>query len=458
MSRAASPAPRRPARPRLGGAVGVLVALTLTASAAACQSSSPTSAAARGTTPDGSAIAAAAPGVEATEPPPSTTTTTKPLRRVTIAGSGDILLHMPVQRQGAANAGGKGYDFAPMFREVKDEISAADVAICHQETPISANNTALTGYPVFNAPTEIAAALKGAGFDGCDTASNHSIDKGLAGVIATGDVMDAAGLKHTGSFRTADEAVDGGGVLYDAKGVSVGHLAYTYGTNGFPLPAPWVLNINNAAKMLADAKALKARGAQIVVMSVHWGNEYQTAPTPDQVALAHELLSSPDVDLILGDHVHVVQPMEKFNDKYVIYGMGNFLSNQSPESDRTLLPSTQDGGLYTYTFEEKPEGGFRAVEADYTPTYVHRPDYVITKTSPTVQPQSFLRTVKAINSLGAGSNDAQPTTGPVPAEAAGPTTTTTTVGTTTSAPKASSTTVPKTITTAPKTTTTKRSP
>ncbi len=446
MSRATARPPHRPARPlRHGGrgvgvarVLGVLAALSVLA-APACQSSSPTSAAAaRGTAPDGSALPAASGGDVTEPPPPSTTTTTKPLRRVTIAGSGDILLHMPVQRQGAVNAGGKGYDFRPMFREVKDEISAADVAICHQETPISANDVALSGYPVFNAPTEIAAALKDAGFDGCDTASNHSIDKGLAGVVATGDVMDAAGLKHTGSFRTAEEAVDGGGVLYDAKGVSVGHLAYAYGTNGFPLPAPWVMNINNADKMLADAKALKAKGAQIVVMSVHWGNEYQTAPTPDQVALAHQLLGSPDVDLILGDHVHVVQPMEKFNGKYVIYGMGNFLSNQSPESDRTLLPSTQDGALYTYTFQERPDGGFDAVEARYTPTFVHRPDYVITKTSPTVQPQSFLRTVKALNSLGAGSNDAQPTTGAVPPEAAGPATTTSTT-----APKTSTTTVPK---------------
>lgn len=424
---------RRPSLPR----VGALLAAVILSAAAGCQSSSATSAsssgAARGTTPDGSLVVGpdqgpgdGAGGEPTTTAPPSSTTTTRPPRTVTIAGSGDILLHMPVQRQGSVNAGGKGYDFTPMFSEMKAEISAADVALCHQETPISANDTGLSGYPVFNAPTEIAAALKDAGFDGCDTASNHSIDKGLAGVTATADVMDAAGLKHTGSFRTAEEAADGGGVLYDAKGVSIGHLAYAYGTNGFPLPAPWVLNINNGDKMLADAKALKAKGAQIVVMSIHWGNEYQTAPTPDQVALAHKLLSSPDVDLILGDHVHVVQPMEKFNDKYVIYGMGNFLSNQSPESDRTLVPSTQDGGLYTYTFVEKPDGGFQATKADYTPTFVHRPDYRIIKTSPTVQPQSFLRTVKAINSLGAGTNDAVPTTGAVPPEAAGPSTTTTT--------------------------------
>jgi len=94
--------------------------------------------------------------------------------------------------------------------------------------------------------------------------------------------------------------------------------------------------------------------------------------------------------------------------------MGNFLSNQSPASDRTLIPATQDGGLYTWTFDEQPAGGFLVSKSVYTPTYVRRPDYVVIATSPSVQNDSFIRTVKAINLLGAGSNDSEPTTGPVP--------------------------------------------
>jgi poly-gamma-glutamate capsule biosynthesis protein CapA/YwtB (metallophosphatase superfamily) len=364
----------------------------------------------------------------------TTTTTTKPLRHFTIAASGDILAHSPVYNRARANAGGNGYDFRPMFSAMKDEISAADLAICHQETPLSATDTGLSGYPVFNSPKEIGVALADAGFDGCDTASNHSIDQGLQGVTDTGAVLDAAGLKHTGSFATAEQAVDGGGVIYETHtrpagsgepnaraagsgevaGVKVGHLAYTYGTNGIPPAAPWELNLNNVDTMLANAHALKAKGAEVVVLSVHWGAEYQAQPTPDQITLAHQLLDSPDIDLILGDHVHVVQPMEKYNGKYVIYGMGNFLSNQSPASDRTLIAATQDGGLYTWTFDEQAAGGFVASKSVYTPTYVRRPDYVIIATSPSVQGDSFTRTVKAINLLGAGSNDSEPTTGPVP--------------------------------------------
>ena len=117
--------------------------------------------------------------------------------------------------------------------------------------------------------------------------------------------------------------------------------------------------------------------------------------------------------------------MEKVNEKYVIYGMGNFLSNQSPESDRTLIRATQDGALFTFSFEERPDGGFRAVKAEFTPAYVHHPDDKIVKVSPSVMADSFARTCKAVNLLGPGTNDATPTTGPLPADAVPQVTTTT---------------------------------
>lgn len=406
-------------RTNLWRAVGVSAVLT-TLACTACGSaatdrangSAPASSTV-GTTVSGSTdIAAVAPAgttePSSTAPSATPTPTTRPLRSFTIAASGDILLHTTVQAQGYADGGGKTFDFGPMFSEVKKQISAADLAICHQETPLSADDSDVMGYPMFNAPHEIAPALAASGFDGCDTASNHSLDRGYAGVKSTLDAFDAAGLKHSGSARSAEEGASP--PIYDAKGVKVGHLAYTYGTNGIPVPRsqPWLLNIINKDKMLADAHALKAAGADVVVMSIHWGTEYQTQPTAEQVDLAHALLASPDVDLILGDHVHVVQPMEKIGDKYVIYGMGNFLSNQSPDSDPSLSASTQDGALFEWTFQEKPLGGFAAVKATYTPTFVRHPDYVIDPVSTKNNPQSYARTVAAINSLGPGTNDATP--------------------------------------------------
>jgi poly-gamma-glutamate synthesis protein (capsule biosynthesis protein) len=399
-------------------ALALVLALLLLAVACGTDDAGPVS---NGTIADGSP----APEVEGAE----STTTTRALRTVTIAGSGDILMHTPVNAAGLANGGGQVHDFGPMFAAVAPEISAADVAICHMETPISPDGANVSGYPIFNAPTEIAEALATAGFDGCDTASNHTLDKGFDGAVATLDVLEAAGLKHTGSFRTEAEAANGGGVLYDANGVSVGHLAYSMDTNGIPIPVgkEWVINLNDPDKMLADAAALKAAGAEIVVMSVHWGAEYQAQPTPYQIDLANKLLASPNVDLILGDHVHVVQPTEKIGDKYVVYGMGNFLSNQSPAAG--LIASSQDGSLYSFDFTEQADGRFVATAARVTPTFVTRPGYVITPAGPDNLNDSFERTVEAVNLLGAGTNDLVFTTGAIPPELLPPPPSTTTTAT-----------------------------
>ena len=410
-------------------ALALVLALALITAACGTDDVGPVS---NGTIADGSP----APVVEGGD----TTTTTRAPRTVTIAGSGDILMHTPVNAAGLANGGGTVHDFGPMFAVVAPEISAADVAICHMETPISPDGANVSGYPIFNAPTEIAGALATAGFDGCDTASNHTLDKGFDGAVATLDVLEAAGLKHTGSFRTEAEAANGGGVRYDGSGVAVGHLAYSMDTNGIPLPSgkPWVINLNDPDKMLADAAALKAAGAEIVVMSIHWGNEYQAQPTPYQLELARTLLASPNVDLILGDHVHVVQPTEKIGDKYVVYGMGNFLSNQS--SAAGLIASSQDGSLYSFDFTEQPDGRFVATSARVTPTFVARPGYVITPAGPDTYNDSFLRTVEAVNLLGAGTNDLVVTTGAVTPDMMPPPPTTTTTAT----PRSTTTSVPAT--------------
>ncbi len=300
---------------------------------------------------------------------PPTLRQTIPCDRSRFAATGDFLLHAPVQRRASENAGGNGYSFAPMLTETSPIISGVDLAICHMETPMSEDDRALSGYPVFNVPREIATDAKAAGYDGCDTASNHTLDKGAAGITSTLDVLDAAGLKHTGSARSALEAVTP--TIYDVHGVKVGHLAYAYGTNGVPMPAdkPWSLNLIDADKILADAAAIKQAGADFVAVSLHWGTEYQSAPTPEQQALAHQLLASPDIDFIIGAHVHVVQPIEKIGDKYVAYGMGNFLSNQG--SPNTPTPS-QDGMILQVAVQEQPNGSFKATKVDYTPTWVDR--------------------------------------------------------------------------------------
>lgn len=349
----------------------------------------------------------------------SSTTTIRPLRHLTLAASGDILLHNPVIQNGKANAGGDGYDFGPMFDDVRATIAGADLALCHQETPISADNTALT-IPLtlsFNAPREIATALKDAGFDGCDTASNHIYDRGLAGIESTLDVLAAAGLRNTGMSRSQDEADNP--PIFDVNGVKVGHVAFSYTifneggpSQNVPKDAPWLETILwpkiGLAGVLAQAHRLKERGAHYVVISIHWGSQYVHEPTKDQREYARALLGSPDVDLILGDHVHVVQPCEKINGKYVAYGMGNFLSNQSPTQDASLVMDNQDGSLLTFTIDERPNGGGFATRMQFTPTWVVISGHRVERATPEVHADSYERTKANMLALGPDACDATP--------------------------------------------------
>ncbi len=355
---------------------------------------------------------------------PQTPTTHAP-RHFSIGGSGDILLHNNVIQSGAANAKTKGpngataYDFRPMFDDVRALISGVDVAICHQETPIAKDNKNLTVPRTlsFNAPHEIADALKDAGFDGCENSSNHLWDRQLSGMIATNDVLESAGLKHTGSARTAAEADQP--PIYEVNGVKIGHLAYTYtiynnaGPNTqVPPEAPWMKNYLwpalGADGIKGQAGKLKSRGADFIVVSMHWGDQYLHQPNAQQRQLAKDLLASPDIDLILGDHVHVVQPCEKIGDKYVTYGMGNFLSNQSPSQDRTLVSDNQDGTWQQFTVDEVEQGKFRVTKMQYAPTWVVIPGHKVTRATPDKFKDSYTRTVKNMNLLGPGTCDATP--------------------------------------------------
>jgi poly-gamma-glutamate capsule biosynthesis protein CapA/YwtB (metallophosphatase superfamily) len=384
---------------------------------AAC-SSGGSSGTASGAGPDDDA-GGGAPDATTTSTEPTTTTTELVPRAFTIGASGDILIHAPVQRSAAANAGGAGFDFDPMFDDVRELITASDLALCHQETPISADNTGLSvpNTLSFNAPRELAVGLVNAGFDGCDTASNHTWDRTLTGVQQTNEVLDSVGLRHVGGAGSAEEMASP--PIFTVKGVQIGHLAYSYtvfnnfGPNTqFPPEAPWMERmlwpVLDVEGILADAAAIKARGAEVVVVSMHWGDQYIAQPTADQTRLAEALLASPDVDLILGDHVHVIQPCQKVGDKYVIYGMGNFLSNQAPGQAAGLTPENQDGAYFEWSFTETEPGVFRATGMTFAPTAVQTQGHKILRATPETNPASHDRTVKWVNLLGPGACDATP--------------------------------------------------
>ncbi len=294
-------------------------------------------------------------------------------RSFTIVAAGDIIPHEQLVDTANGYRPGYGWDFTPMVRDIEPWVSEADLAICHLEGTLSPTSTGLSGYPRFVGPREMADAIVAAGWDTCSTASNHALDAGWNGVVGTLDVLDDVGLGHAGTARTPEERLP---TLYEVNGVTVGHISYSYGTNGIPVPGnqPWSVNLIDADAILADAAWARAHGAEFTVLSMHWGVEYYSPATPQQEALARILLASNDIDVILGHHAHVVQPIDRIGDKYVVYGMGNHLTNQNPRWGE-MYHSTDDGLLVRVRVSERADGSFGVDGIDITPTWVQLGTY-----------------------------------------------------------------------------------
>ncbi|WP_214320025.1 CapA family protein [Nonomuraea sediminis] len=273
-------------------------------------------------------------------------------RSFTVAATGDVLLHGPLIAQARRDGHGKGLDFYPLLKGVRDVIGAADLAICHLETPLAPPGGPFHGYPVFSVPPQVVRAIKRVGYDTCSTASNHTIDQGAAGVRRTLRALEAAGLRHAGSARSAAEAARV--TLLEVRGVRVAHLSYTYGTNGMmePRNKPWLVNDGLDPRVIIKAaRRARAEGAEVVIVSLHWGTEYQHAPDARQRRVAGRLLASPAIDLIVGHHAHVVQPWDRIHGKWVVYGLGNQVANPSAGPE-----GTHQGVIAWFRFRRTREG------------------------------------------------------------------------------------------------------
>jgi poly-gamma-glutamate synthesis protein (capsule biosynthesis protein) len=287
-------------------------------------------------------------------------------RTATILGSGDVLIHPPLWEQAHADAGGRGYDFAPMYASVVPDVRRADLAVCEMETPLAPPQGPFVGWPDFNAPPQVLTALKGAGYDSCTTASNHTLDQGYPGLKRTLDELDAAGLRHTGSARSPQEAQTP--LIHTLpNGVRIGQLAYSFNFNGHE-PASgqsWEANLIDVPAILAAAHRLKRAGADIVVLSMHWGVEYDHLATQEQRDQAYRLLASSDIDMILGDHAHVVQPAERVHGKWVFYCMGNQISRHEDP-----IAEGREGIMPEVTFTEIAPHRFRTSAAAAITTWM----------------------------------------------------------------------------------------
>lgn len=301
-------------------------------------------------------------------PAGGTSVTADPVR-LTVAASGDFLIHEPVWERARADGGGRRYDFRRMLRFVRPIVRRADIGLCHAETPMS--RRAPSGYPTFNTPRALAGAIKWAGYDVCSTASNHSLDQGQRGIGSTGRALSRVGVAHTGSFSS--EAAQKRSTIVTAKGVRVAFLAYTEMTNGIPLPHRWSVNIARPRRILADARRARRRGAQVVVVNLHWGNEYQAAPSRFQRRVAGRLTRTGLVTAVVGQHAHVVQPISRVNGRLVVFGEGNLVSNQTAAC---CPPATQDGLIAMLRIVVN-EGEAEVSGVDYVPTWVRHPDYAV---------------------------------------------------------------------------------
>lgn len=278
---------------------------------------------------------------------------------ITIVGVGDVLSHREIIAQAREDAREGTVDFRPMLAGIRPVVEAADLAICHMEFPLGSPDGPWTAWPDLpRSPPQLAKAMAHVGFDACSTASNHTFDQGFAGVVSTIEGIERAGMVAFGSARTQEESRSPR--IIDVDGVPVALLSYSYGWNGMPVPAgrEWCCTLIHPPRIAKDAQRARDRGARIVIVSLHHGVEGVARPTAEQVRTVRDIARTGLVNLVLGHHAHVVQPVDRVEGMWVAYGHGNLLSAQSRRD-----PRSGDGLLTEFTLTEQPDGTFEVTRA-----------------------------------------------------------------------------------------------
>lgn len=294
---------------------------------------------------------------------------TVPPQHGRILAVGDLLMHLPLVTISQTQ---DGYDFTPLFSEVKPWIEGADLAIANLETTLTGPAYPYSNYPTFNTPQEFARDIKKVGFDAIVHANNHSLDYGEYGLTQTSEALERAGLPHIGTARTPDEA-EKILVLPVVPGIKMALLNYTYGTNGIPLPQPWSVNLLDKDRVQADVRrARQLPGVDLVAVAFHYGDEDTREPNQQQIEF-NDLAIQAGADIIFGNHVHATQRVEflpKVKDEWgrvknraVFYGLGNFISRQ--------LETHQECGLMGLVDLVKANGEAEVESMAVIPTWQH---------------------------------------------------------------------------------------
>lgn len=331
-------------------------------------------------------FAPGAPIVSAVAPAP-----TAP-RVVSMAFTGDALWHSPLWRQAQDNyvanhPGAAGFDFDPMLAGLSPVVAGVDLGVCHLETPIAPEGEAYSTMPRYGVPAEVVDSIAAAGFDRCSTASNHTADRGLAGIDRTVSVLEERGLGQSGMARAPRE-IDPH--IFVADGVRMVHLSYTFSYNGLSMPdgQEWRSALIDPHRIIADARRAREQGAEVVIVSMHWGVEGASTPTASQRDVANQITAAGDIDLIVGHHAHVLQPIEQVNGTWVLYGLGNMISNL-PTSSRWPA-ATEDGAVVVVELSVSADGTVTVATPVVHPTWVDRDGgWIVRLVQPTLEDQAI---------------------------------------------------------------------
>lgn len=312
----------------------------------------------------------------------------------TIAATGDILMHMPVVDTGLQTDG--SYDFSSIFRYLEPYTTGVDYAVANLETTLCGtdNGYPYHGYPNFNCPDEIAYSAADAGFDMLLTANNHSYDTGIVGYKRTIQVVNEAGMEHLGTQSSPEDPKF---VIVEINDIKIGMLCYTYAysvdskgspsLNGMPhISEAGICNYFHSGSLdtfytEVDGylQEMEAQGAEATMMFIHWGVEYHVTQNAEQEAIAQKLCDL-GIDVIVGGHPHVVQPVDLLQSTVdpehktvCLYSMGNAVSNQRQGNLSAISSAhTEDGVLFSVTFSKYSDGTVHLEGTDLIPCWVNR--------------------------------------------------------------------------------------
>lgn len=292
---------------------------------------------------------------------------------ITMTAIGDIMCHNS-QYKDAYNSTTGSYDFSYVFTDIKEYINSADISIGNLETTFAGKEKGYSNYPRFNTPEQLATNLKDVGIDVVSTANNHCMDTNYTGLVSTLKYLDEAEIGHTGTNETLEKQKEI--LVKDINGIKIAFLSFTYGTNGIPIPKDksFAVNLIDEDLILQQIKLAKQEEPDLICANMHWGIEYQQKQNPEQEKLA-ELLFENGVDIILGSHPHVLQPMGKKTVKledgttkncFVIYSLGNFMSGQTKENTRSSV-------ILNIDITKNGESGKTVLnKVEYIPIYMYK--------------------------------------------------------------------------------------